>query len=119
MTRLSLPFIVLVIAGCVNSEYRFERVEDGQSILLPLKFDSLYGVRDGYSVNVEARFTDEHDFAQMNLALHLGVPVQFTSGTYRITIEGRAEPSRLSRQNASDTRDTAPWIVVGAKAAKR
>lgn len=101
MTRLSLPFIFLVIAGCVSSEYRFERVEGGQSILLPLKFDSLYGVRDGYSVNVEARFTDGHDFAQMSLALHLGVPVQFTSGTYRITIGGRSSEGKVDADSVS------------------
>ena len=101
MTRLSLPVIFLVIAGCVSSEYRFERVEGSQLILLPLKFDSLYGTRDGYSVNVEARFTDGHDFAQMSLALHLGIPAQFTSGTYRITIGGRSSEGKVDSESVS------------------
>jgi len=91
----------LMIAGCVSSDYRFERIDGDQSITLPFKFDSLYGLRDGDSVNVEARFTDGHDFAQMNLALHLSPSAEFKSGTYRINIgehssEGEIEAESLS-----------------------
>ena len=39
-------------------------------------------VRDGESVRAEARFTGGHDSAKVNIALNLGPPVQFTSGTY-------------------------------------
>lgn len=84
-----LLLLFVIIAGCVNTEYQFERVEGERPVSLPLKFDSLYGVRDGESVKAEARFTDGHDSANVNIALNLGPPVQFTSGAYLANIGGR------------------------------
>lgn len=99
MRRLSFSLIFLTIAACVSSEYRVERIEGGQSIALPLKFDSLYGVRDGESVAAEAQFTDGHDAVQMSIAAHLGPPAQFTSGTYRATLGGRASAGMVECQS--------------------
>ena len=56
---------------------------------IPMKFDSLYGARDGESVTAEARFSNGDDSAQMNIRLHLGPPAEFVSGTYRVTIGGK------------------------------
>ena len=86
-----LLLLCVIIAGCVNTEYRFERVDGEQPVALGLKFDSMYGVRDGESVRAEARFTGGHDSAKVNIALNLGPPVQFTSGTY-VAIIGDAVP---------------------------
>jgi hypothetical protein len=87
---LQFVFVTLILlAGCANSDYRFERIEGGTSVSIPLKFDSLYGARDGETVTAEARFSDASDSAQMNLLLHLGPPAEFVSGTYRITLNGK------------------------------
>ena len=85
-----LLLLCVIIAGCMNTEYRFERVDGEQPVALGLKFDSMYGVRDGESVRAEARFTGGHDSAKVNIALNLGPPVQFTSGTYVAIIGGRS-----------------------------
>ena len=83
-----LVFAVL-LAGCANSDYRFERVDGDQAISIPMKFDSLYGARDGEIVTAEARFSNGDDSAQMNIRLYLAPPAEFVSGTYRITTGGK------------------------------
>ena len=85
---LHLVFFLL-LAGCANSEYRFERMDGDQAVSVPMKFDSLYGARDGDSVTAEARFSNGSDSAQMNVRLYLRPPAEFVSGTYRITIGGK------------------------------
>ena len=87
--RMHFLLILLLLAGCANSEYRFERIENGQPVSIPMKFDSLYGARDGENVTAEARFSDGNDSAQMNVRLFLRPPAEFVSGTYRITIAGK------------------------------
>src|SRR5437867_12954892 len=89
MRCLFIAFIFLILTGCMKTDYRFERIEGVQSVSLPLKFDSLYGVRDGESVRAEARFGDGHDSVQVNVTLSLGPPIQFKSGTYRTAVGGR------------------------------
>ena len=84
-----LLFPILLFAGCANSEYRFERMDGNQSVSIPMKFDSLYGARDGESVIAEARFSSGNDSAQMNVRLFLRPPAEFVSGTYRVTIDGK------------------------------
>ena len=64
---------MLLLAGCANSDYRFERMDGDQPVPIPMKFDSLYGARDGDSVTAEARFSDGNDSAQMNVRLYLGL----------------------------------------------
>jgi hypothetical protein len=81
--------LFLLIAGCANSDYRFERVKDGQADSLPLKLDSLIGMRDGETVTAVARFSNGDDSAQMNVRLFLRPPAEFVSGTYRVTLDGK------------------------------
>jgi len=66
---LGLSFFLIIIAACGNSGYRFEEVKAGESTPIPLKFDSLYGTRDGDSVTAEARFSNAGDSAQINLVM--------------------------------------------------
>ena len=81
--------LFLLLTGCANAEYRFERFESGKTVPIPMKFDSLYGARDGESVTAEARFSNGNDSAQMNVRLFLRPPAEFVSGTYRLTIDGK------------------------------
>jgi len=87
---LAIFFLLsLLLAGCANSEYRFDRMDGDQATPLPMKFDSLYGARDGDKVAAEARFSNGEDSAQMNVELFLRPPAEFVSGTYRLTIGGK------------------------------
>ena len=79
----------LLLAGCANSDYRFERTDGDKAVSIPLKLDSLDGARDGESVTAEARFSNGSDSAQMNVRLFLRPPAEFVSGTYRVTIDGK------------------------------
>jgi len=81
--------VLILLSGCANSEYRFDRMEDGQAIPIPMKLDSVYGARDGDSVTAEARFSNGNDSAQMDVRLFLRPPAEFVSGTYRMTIDGK------------------------------
>jgi len=80
-------FLLLLVAGCANSDYRFERIATGEAI--PLKLDSLIGARDGETVTAEARFSNGGDSAQMNVRLFLRPPAEFVAGTYRMTLNGK------------------------------
>jgi hypothetical protein len=87
----SVAFLLafLFMSGCVGTEYRFERIDGAQPILLPLKFDGLYGLRDGAVVKAEGRFVDGNDVAVLHIDLVLRPPAEFQSGTYHATIAGR------------------------------
>jgi len=80
---------MFLLAGCANSEYRFDRMDGGQPVPILMKFDSLYGARDGDSVTAEARFSNGNDSAQLNVRLFLRPPAEFVSGTYRVTSGGK------------------------------
>jgi hypothetical protein len=95
MSRFPLLSLLVVIAGCANADYRFERIDGGQPNALPFKFDGIRGLRDGASVNAEARFTDGADFITMNIALHLVPPPEFRSGIYEATIGGKTTHGRV------------------------
>jgi len=84
-----LLLVILLFAGCANAEYRFERIESDKTVSIPMKFDSLYGARDGESVTAVARFSNGNDSAQMNVRLFLRPPAEFVSGTYRVTVDGK------------------------------
>jgi hypothetical protein len=88
MSRVLVFFIVVVVFGCANAEYRFERVDVDPPLSLPLKFDGLYGVRDGAMVKAEGRFVDGNDSVMMNIVVFLRPPAEFQSGTYQATIGG-------------------------------
>src|SRR2546425_12473864 len=87
--RLSTLLLLVSVAGCANAEYRFERIDGEQPITIPFKFDGIHGVRDGASVNAEARFTDGADVLTMNIALYLVPPPEFRTGRYEGTIGGK------------------------------
>src|SRR5436853_3779234 len=95
MTRIPLVLALLLLIGCAENEYRFERIDGPQVITLPFKLDGIHGVRDGASVNAEARFTDGADVLTMNIALQLVPPPEFRSGTYQATIGGKAIAGRV------------------------
>ncbi|PYS13135.1 MAG: hypothetical protein DMG15_12070, partial [Acidobacteria bacterium] len=78
-----------LLIGCAENEYRFERIDGPQVITLPFKLDGIHGVRDGASVNAEARFTDGADVLTMNIALYLVPPPEFRTGRYEGTIGGK------------------------------
>src|SRR5262249_24413483 len=84
------------VATCVRNEYRFERFEGTQGIATPLKFDSLYGIRDGDSVKAELKFAAGGDTARVRLVLHLGPPAQFAGGVYRLSIGGRTSEGMVT-----------------------
>jgi hypothetical protein len=64
-------------------------MDGDKAVSIPMKFDSLYGARDGETVTAEARFSNGNDSAQMNVQLFLRPPAEFVSGTYRVTIDGK------------------------------
>jgi hypothetical protein len=88
---MRIPFILtsLLLVACANNEYQFERIDGPQATTLPFKFDGIRGVRDGASVNAEARFTDGADFLTMNIALYLVPPPEFRAGRYEGTVRGK------------------------------
>ena len=95
MTRIPLILALVSIVGCASNEYRFERIDGPQPSVLPFKFDGIRGVRDGASVNAEARFSDGADFLTMNITLQLVPPPEFRSGRYEGTIGGKTAVGRL------------------------
>ena len=72
----------------MNTEERFERIDGDKYVVLPLKLDGLYGLRDGALVKAEARFVDGGDMVTMNMTLFLRPPAEFQSGTYQAVIGG-------------------------------
>lgn len=89
MTRIIVVLALLSLTGCANDEYRFERIDGPQITTLPFKLDGIRGVRDGASVNAQARFTDGADVLTMNIALQLVPPPEFRSGRYEGNIGGK------------------------------
>lgn len=88
--KFVLPLLALTLAfACTRTEYRFERIDGDQPVSLPLKFDGLYGVRDGAQVRAEGRFADGNDVVTMNVVLYLRPPAEFQSGTYEAVIGGK------------------------------
>ena len=88
MRELLLLFALMCLVGCMNTEVRFERIDGDKYVLMPLKLDGLYGLRDGALVKTEARFVDGRDVVTMNLNLFLRPPAEFQSGTYQAAIGG-------------------------------
>jgi hypothetical protein len=82
--------LLLLLVSCAETEYRFEQIDADEPQNLPLKFDGLYGVRDGAMVRVEGRFVDGDDFVELNFVVFLRPPAEFQSGEFRSSIGGRA-----------------------------
>jgi hypothetical protein len=95
MSRLPLLLVLLSTLGCANTEYQFERVDGSQPSALPFKFDGIRGVRDGASVNAEARFSDGADVITMSITLYLVPPPEFRSGIYEANIGGKTTVGRV------------------------
>jgi hypothetical protein len=83
-------FSALLLIACSKPEYRFERVDYGASVPLPMKLDSMEGLRDADSVKARLHFTNGADHAQIDMAVHLGPPAEFTAGTFQSMIEGQS-----------------------------
>jgi len=91
MTRMRdflLLFALMCVPGCMNTQNRFERIAGDKYMALPLKFEGLYGLRDGALVKAEADFADGNDMVAMNMTLFLRPPAEFQSGTYRAVVGG-------------------------------
>ena len=85
-----LPLLILMLVfGCASAQYKFERIDGDQSVSLPLKFEGLYGLRDGAQVKAEGQFADGNDVVTMNVVLFLRPPAEFQSGTYQAVIGGK------------------------------
>jgi len=92
LSRILLFAALALILGCANgasTEYRFERIDGDQPVVLPFKFDGLYGVRDGALVKAEGYFLDGGDVVTINITLFLRPPVEFQSGTYQAIVGGK------------------------------
>jgi hypothetical protein len=89
MSRVFLLLAFLSAPGCTGNEYRFERIDGEQAVVLPLKFDGFYGVRDGALVKAEGRFADRADIVTMNIDVYLRPPAEFQSGRFEATIGGK------------------------------
>jgi hypothetical protein len=94
-------FVLLTIAGCANSDYRFEQIEGEVATPVALNFEGLYGGRDGATVTAEARFSSESDSAQITMVLYLRPPAEFRSGTYRASIGGVVREGQVESQSLS------------------
>jgi hypothetical protein len=82
-------FALLLISGCANPRFRFEQIDRDPPVVLPLSFDGFYGLRDGATVNAEARFSGGNDSVTMNVVLFLRPPAEFQSGRYQGIIDGK------------------------------
>ena len=94
-TGIHLILTSFLLVACANNDYRFERIDGAQITTLPFKLDGIHGIRDGASVNAEARFTDGADFLTMNIALYLVPPPEFRSGMYEGIIGGKMIKGRV------------------------
>ena len=86
---LILQVILWMASGCVSTEQRFERVDGDRSVPMPLMLQSVQGVRDGNAVNAVIRFAGGAEYAELTIAIHLGPPAEFRSGTHRGLLDGR------------------------------
>jgi hypothetical protein len=89
MKKLISLLVLISAFGCARAEYRFERIDSNPPVTLPLKFDGLYGLRDGSVVKAEGLFVDGRDAVTMRLVVYLRPPAEFQSGTYQAMIGGK------------------------------
>jgi hypothetical protein len=88
-------FALLLLFGCSRTEYSFERIDGDKAVALPLKFDGLYGVRDGAAVKTEGYFADGADVVAINMNLYLRPPAEFQSGSYQAVFGGKMTSGRV------------------------
>jgi len=95
MSRSFLVCAVFLLSGCTSTRYRFERVDGDQPVALPLKFDGVYGVRDGALVKAEGRFMNGSDVVTMNFTVFLRPPAEFQSGRYSAVIGSKVNSGNV------------------------
>jgi hypothetical protein len=88
--RILILLLAAAVQACGNKEYRVERIDNAQSVRLPLKFAFMVGVRDGELVRAAPVFKDGMDAMRLDLRVRLGPPITFVSGSYHATIGDRA-----------------------------
>src|SRR5690349_10713285 len=81
LLRLVVCLCSLLIFGCASMDYRFERIDGAQPVMLPLTFEGLRGLRDGAMVEFEGRFVNANDAVTLNGVVFLRPPAEFRSGT--------------------------------------
>jgi hypothetical protein len=87
--RMLIVLLVAAVSACANKEYRVERIDNAQSVQLPLKFAFMVGMRDGELVRAAPVFKDGRDGIRLDLRLRLGPPITFASGSYHGMMDGR------------------------------
>ena len=117
MKRSLLLLTLIIVFGCSKAEYRFERIDGDQPVALPLKFEGLYGIRDGAQVKAEGHFADGNDSVTMNVVLFLRPPAEFQSGAYQAMIGGKkmagsVECPSLTFQGGQTTLPTVGGVFV-------
>ncbi|HEY2382416.1 MAG TPA: hypothetical protein VGK48_14655 [Terriglobia bacterium] len=81
-----LGLLLAMFSGCANKEYRVERIDNGQVVRIPLKFESMSGMRDGELVRAVPVFTDGMDEIRLDIHVRLGPPILFATGAYNAKI---------------------------------
>ena len=82
--------VVFFLSGCANTNYRVDQLDGSNGMALPLKFDSVSGVRNGETVKAEVRFAQGADTILINLTLHLSPAAECRSADYRAVIGGKS-----------------------------
>jgi hypothetical protein len=88
-TKTAVFAIVIGIFGCSSTSSRVERLDGTRATTLPLKFDSVSGVRNGDTVKAEVRFAVGNDNIQIYLMVHLSPGAECTSADYHAVINGK------------------------------
>ena len=115
--RVFLLFALLLISGCANPQFRFEQIDRDPPVVLPLSLDGFYGLRDGATVNAEARFSGGNDSVTMNVVLFLRPPAEFRAGKYQgiiggTMISGSVECPSLTFQGGQTALPTVGGIFI-------
>src|SRR3954452_15134880 len=90
LKRFLIVLLAATVPACANRDYRVERMNDAQSVQLPLKFVSMIGTRDGELVTASPVFKDSMDAMRLDLRVRLGPPITFVSGNFHATIGDHA-----------------------------
>jgi hypothetical protein len=99
LVRLWIAAISIVAVSCAQSGYRVDRVEGGETTVLPLEFDSVSGARNGDTIRAEVTFAHEADTIDMNIIIHLSPTAECTSGNYHAVIAGQSSEGSVRCQS--------------------
>jgi hypothetical protein len=93
--RLMAIVLFAMSSSCASKEPRVERIDGSQVVQLPLKFESMSGMRDGESVTAAPLFANGGESVRMTLRIRLGPPITFVSGEYRADVGGQTSEGRV------------------------